>query len=131
MNANRYRISRRAAIFSAVIAVTSSAFAHHGWNWAEDAQFELTGTIQEVYIGPPHPTLQVETADDGAWTVELGNPNQTARSGFSEDSAAAGDEVTALGNRSLDPAEKRMKAVRITVRDATFDIYPERIQEGS
>jgi hypothetical protein len=64
------------------------------------------------------------------WHVELGNPRQTERSGFVEGSAKAGDEIIVLGNRSLDPNEKRMKAVRITVAGKTYDIYPERIRAG-
>lgn len=84
--------------------------------------------IRELCIGPPHPTLDVETANDGLWRVELGNPRQTERSGFVHDSAKIGDEVVALGNRSTDPGEKRMKAVRIAVGGKTFDIYPERIK---
>lgn len=107
-----------------------AAIAHHGWDWAESGQVELAGTIQEIYIGPPHPTLQVTTADGTVWTVELGNPRQTQRSGFVEGVAAVGDEILALGNRSLDPAELRMKAVRITVAGETYDIYPDRIGEG-
>jgi hypothetical protein len=39
-----------------------------------------------------------------------------------------GDEVTAIGNRSSDPAEKRMKAVRIIVNGKTFDVYPDRVE---
>ena len=62
--------------------------------------------------------------------VELGNPRQTERSGFVEGSAKAGDAIVVLGNRSLDPSEKRMKAVRITVAGKTYDIYPERIRAG-
>jgi hypothetical protein len=105
----------------------SSAAAHHGWSWAESDQTELRGTVREIYIGQPHPTLRVEAAD-GLWIVELGNPQQTQRSGFTAASAAAGDAVVALGNRSRTQNEKRMKAVRLTVRGRTYDIYPERIQ---
>lgn len=108
----------------------STAFAHHGWSWAEGDQVQLTGVIREIYVGPPHPVLKVD-AEGAQWTVELGNPSQTARSGFTEDSAKAGDTITALGNRSKDQAEKRMKAVRVTVGGKTYDIYPERIQKGS
>ena len=36
------------------------------------------------------------------------------------------DEVTAIGNRSQDENEKRMKAVRITVNGKTYDVYPDR-----
>lgn len=108
---------------------TTAARAHHGWSWAEGEQTTLTGTIREVYIGQPHPTLRVQAAD-GAWTVELGNPRQTAAAGFSAESARAGDAVTALGNRSLNAAERRLKAVRLTVRDRTYDIYPDRIRRS-
>ncbi|QRM54621.1 DUF6152 family protein [Sinorhizobium sp. BG8] len=110
------------------VLVAGTAFAHHGWSWAEEEQTELTGIIRSVEISPPHPRLEVETASDGLWRVELGNPRQTARSGFVEGSAKPGDEIVVLGNRSLDKNEKRMKAVRITVAGKVFDIYPERIR---
>ncbi|MCO6414849.1 DUF6152 family protein [Siccirubricoccus sp. KC 17139] len=111
------------------LVARGTAYAHHGWSWAEDEQIELRGTIREIYIGHPHPTLRVETAE-GLWLVELGNPRQTERAGFTEASAAAGDQVLALGNRSRTREDKRLKAVRITVRARTYDIYPERIRAG-
>lgn len=110
------------------ILVISGAAAHHGWSWAEADQLELKGVVRDIYIGPPHPTLDVETANDGLWRIELANPRQTERSGFVQGVAKVGDEITALGNRSSDPKEKRMKAVRVTVGGKTFDIYPERIK---
>ncbi|MBD9371387.1 hypothetical protein IB238_01875 [Rhizobium sp. ARZ01] len=114
---------------AAILAFAATAsFAHHGWTWAEEEQTELKGIIRTVVIAPPHPTLDVETASDGLWKIELGNPRQTQRSGFVEGSAKQGDQVVVLGNRSLDPDEKRMKAVRITVNGKVFDIYPERIK---
>ncbi|WP_245316233.1 MULTISPECIES: DUF6152 family protein [Chelatococcus] len=111
-----------------VLPVLAGAAAHHGWSWADADQIELKGTIRDIYIGPPHPTLDIETASDGVWRVELGNPRQTERAGFVESSAKVGDEIVAIGNRSQDAGEKRMKAVRITVGGKTYDIYPERIR---
>lgn len=108
--------------------VATGALAHHGWNWAEAGQIELTGTISEIYIGPPHPTLSVD-AEGEEWTVELGNPRQTEAAGFVEGSAAEGDEVTAIGNRSQDEGENLMKAVRLIVGETVYDIYPDRIQD--
>jgi hypothetical protein len=88
----------------------AGAYAHHGWSWAEADQIELKGTIREI------------------WLIELGNPGRTEQSGFAEGVAKIGDPIVALGNRSLDPTEKRMKAVRITVSGKVYDIYPERIR---
>ncbi|GCA48879.1 hypothetical protein KGO5_01315 [Sinorhizobium sp. KGO-5] len=110
------------------LLLVTGAYAHHGWSWAEADQVELSGTIREISMAPPHPTLQVETTDDGTWRVELGNPRLTQRSGFVEGVAKAGDPIVVLGNRSLDRNEKRMKAVRITVAGKVYDIYPERIR---
>jgi hypothetical protein len=113
----------------AVALLSVNAFAHHGWSWAEEEQTELTGTIESISMSPPHPVLKVKAAD-GVWQVDLGNPNQTARSGFTGDSAKAGDTIVVLGNRSLEKDKKHMKAVRITVRERQFDMYPERIKKN-
>lgn len=110
-----------------VAMTTVAAVAHHGWDWAEEQQTELTGKVVSLTIAPPHPALEVEAAD-GLWKIELGNPRQTARSGFNDTSAKPGDDVVVLGNRSLDKSEKRMKAVRITVAGKAYDIYPDRIR---
>ncbi|MDQ2138755.1 DUF6152 family protein [Alcaligenaceae bacterium B3P038] len=115
------------ALFAAGLFATS-AWAHHGWSWADAEQIQLSGTVKAVQIAPPHPTMDIETANDGVWRVELGNPSQTQRSGFVEGSAKVGDTITATGNRAEDHAEKRMKAVQVTVGGKTYDIYPERIQ---
>ena len=61
---------------------------------------------------------------------KLGNPGNTARSGFNNQSAKPGDTITVLGNRSQDADEKRLKAVRVTVGEKVYDIYPERINKG-
>lgn len=109
--------------------LASAAIAHHGWNWAEEEQTEMEGTVREVYIGPPHPALQVEGADGQMWTVELGNPRQTAAAGFVEGVSAPGDPVRVLGHRSLDATDIRIKAVRITIDgEDQYDIYPNLIE---
>jgi hypothetical protein len=124
-------MNRRAMLGGTAMAlVAGTAAAHHGWSWAEAEQIELAGTIREVTIAPPHPVLRIETANDGVWTVELGNPSQTSRAGFVEGVARPGDRIVALGNRSENRRERRMKAVRVTVGERRFDIYPERITGG-
>ncbi|EKF58039.1 hypothetical protein QWE_15593 [Agrobacterium albertimagni AOL15] len=112
--------------FAGAALLAGAALAHHGWSWAEADQIDLTGTITAISFAPPHPTLELQTAE-GLWRIELGNPNQTQRSGFVEGVAAVGDEITVRGNRSLDPDEKRLKAVRVIVEGTNYDIYPSRI----
>jgi hypothetical protein len=120
-------ISRRGALAGiAAAALASSALAHHGWSWTADEQSELTGTIREIFIGNPHAVLQVE-ASDGLWTVELAPPGRTRAAGFDENAAKVGDSATLVGNRSKDPDEKRMKAVRVIVNGKTYDVYPDRV----
>jgi hypothetical protein len=125
-------LSTRHWVTGGIVAslVATAAFAHHGWSWAEADQIELTGTVKKVVIAPPHPTIDLVTTDGVDWHIELGNPRQTERSGFDENSAKPGDVVTVLGNRSQDPDEKRLKAVRVTVGDKVYDIYPDRINKS-
>ncbi|HYC63872.1 MAG TPA: DUF6152 family protein [Reyranellaceae bacterium] len=125
-NLNR-RHALQLALGGAAASVAVPATAHHGWGWAEDQQSTLSGTIKSVSMAPPHPSMYV-TAADGEWWIELGNPNQTQRSGFTEASAKPGDPIVVLGNRHQDKSKKHMKAVRITVAGKQFDLYPERIK---
>lgn len=103
-----------------------AAFAHHGWSWTEDGFFQLRGKIVALTYANPHPTMDVD-AEGEVWRVELATPSATRRAGFLEDTAKVGDEVTAIGNRSQDEAEKRMKAVRVIVGGKTYDVYPGRV----
>lgn len=111
----------------AVVPLGPLALAHHGWTWAEDEQSTLAGKIQSVSMAAPHPTLQVTDAAGATWQVDLGNPNQTERSGFTGETATSGDAITVLGNRNRDRARNHMKAVRITISGKNYDLYPERI----
>ncbi len=124
------RISLKSALLAAGLAVAAGApaLAHHGWSWTESGFFQLEGVITEVYIGNPHATLDVD-AEGEVWRVELAPPGPTQAAGFVEGVASPGDEVTAIGNRSADPNEKRMKAVRIIVGGNTYDVYPSRAQQ--
>lgn len=124
-------LRRIVAALIVALACAGTALAHHGWSWAEGDLSLLRGTIARIEIAPPHPRLDVEAADGTLWTVELGNPGRTQRSGFVEGTATPGDQVTVLGNRSLDLSEPRMKAVRITIDGQDYDMYPERIPPGS
>ena len=126
------RLSRRRALqFGVVGAVATTslpALAHHGWNWAEDQQSELSGTVKSVSMAPPHPSLQVTAADGKQWLIDLANPNQTERAGFTAASAKPGDAIVVLGNRHKDKTKMHMKAVRITIAGKNYDMYPERIR---
>lgn len=112
----------------AVASASLPALAHHGWSWAEDQQTELKATIVSISMAPPHPSLQVKAADGVLWQIDLGNPNQTERSGFTATSAKPGDAVTILGNRHKDKTKMQMKAVRLTIAGKNYDMYPERIR---
>ena len=122
-----FHIAALASIAASAVPVSPSASAHHGWAWAEDQQSTLNGKIQSVSMSAPHPTLQITDAAGAMWQIDLGNPSQTERSGFTATSGKAGDAITVLGNRNRDQERKHMKAVRITIGGKHFDLYPERL----
>jgi len=116
------------ALGAGAAILSRPALAHHGWTWAEDEQSTLKGTVQTISMAPPHPSLQVKAADGVVWLVDLGNPSQTERSGFTATSAKTGDAIVVLGNRHKDKTRMHMKAVRITIAGKNYDMYPERIR---
>jgi hypothetical protein len=115
------------AFVIAAFVTSIPAVAHHGWDWAQAEQTEMKGTVQKVSMAPPHPSLQVKAADGVVWQVDLSNPGQTERSGFTGTSAKPGDSIVVLGNKHKDKSKRVMKAVRITVGGKNYDMYPERI----
>ena len=68
----------------ATLGLPLEALAHHGWAWAEDEEFTLTGVIRGVRLGNPHGELDVEAAD-GLWTAEIGQPYRNDRAGLTDD----------------------------------------------
>ncbi|MFH5774815.1 DUF6152 family protein [Paracoccus broussonetiae] len=105
------------------------ALAHHGWSWAEPEQSRIEGTIASVSMSPPHPSLRVKAKDGTLWQVDLANPNQTARSGFTQDVAPEGAAIVVIGNRNKDRDRPHMKAVQVVIDGKVFDIYPDRIRK--
>jgi Family of unknown function (DUF6152) len=100
-------------------------WAHHGWGWATDEEFELTGKVTGVKLGNPHGELHLDV-DGEAWLVEIGQPWRNEQAGLTEDLLAIGTEVTVHGHRSADPDEKLMKAERLVIAGKDYNLYPDR-----
>lgn len=129
--------ARRAWLFgvSALIAgiglsLSALAFAHHGWRWTEDGNFELTGVIDEARLGNPHGVLTID-ADGEKWQAEVGQPWRNERAGLKDAMLVKGVELTIVGKRSADPKERRVKAERVKIGGKNHDLYPERLKDGS
>lgn len=116
------------AAISAAFAVAlfpGLARAHHGWGWATDEEFELTGKIKAVQLGNPHGELTLDVNGED-WIVEIGQPWRNERAGLTESLLAAGTTVTAHGHRSAEMSERLMKAERIVIAGKDYQLYPDR-----
>jgi hypothetical protein len=118
---------RRLWLTSIALAMllAGTALAHHGWRWTEDGNFELIGVIESARLGNPHGVLTMDV-DGETWTAEVGQPWRNERAGLADEMLSEGAEVTISGQRSADPAEKRIKAERVIIDGVTYDLYPER-----
>ncbi|WP_372996697.1 DUF6152 family protein [Marinobacter sp.] len=113
---------------SAVIAAfltASAAQAHHGWAWATDEEFEITGVIQSVRLGNPHGEVTL-SVDGEAWTVEVGQPWRNDRVGLTKEMLSEGREITVHGHRSAKERERLVKAERVVIDGKDYDLYPGR-----
>jgi hypothetical protein len=124
-------IDRRIVLraIAAVVLSAGAAQAHHGWAWAEDSNFELTGVIKSAKLGNPHGLLKVAAKKDGKdeeWAVEVGQPWRNERAGLKDAMLVKGVELTLQGNRAKDPKLKVMKAARVIIKGQVYNLYPER-----
>ncbi len=117
----------QAAAAAALCGLAGRARAHHGWAWATEKEFELTGPIKAVRLGNPHGELTLGAADDGEdWLVEIGQPWRNRRAGLTDEILKIGTEVTAHGHRAVDPAQRLVKAERLVIAGKDYNLYPDR-----
>ena len=110
---------------AAALLIPAAAMAHHGWNWTEEKESRLSGTIVSINYGNPHASLELRNAQ-GVWEVDLAPPSASTRAGFVKGVAKPGDKATFTGHRSRDAGELVFKAETITVNGKTYDVYPDR-----
>ncbi|GAB4216881.1 MAG: DUF6152 family protein [Synechococcales cyanobacterium] len=99
--------------------------AHHGWGWATDEEFSLTGTINAVTLGNPHGEVSLDV-EGTVWIIEIGQPWRNQRAGLTEAILRLGQEVTVYGHRSAKSDERLVKAERLVIAEQNYDLYPER-----
>lgn len=117
----------RQAVLAGVLGlfVAQGAMAHHGWGWASEEQFELTGKIVEVRLGNPHGEVFLDAGGE-RWVVEVGQPWRNERAGLTPQLLSVGQVITAHGHRSSNPEQRLMKAERVVIDERSHNLYPDR-----
>jgi hypothetical protein len=110
---------------AAVLQTARPLRAHHGWGWATDEEFELTGQVTAIRLGNPHGEVDLDVEGE-SWVVEIGQPWRNERAGLTEGVLAMGTTVTAHGHRSANEAERLMKAERLVIAGRDYNLYPDR-----
>jgi hypothetical protein len=129
MSSMRIHLLQRGAglIIAAIVAAGTPppAAAHHGWDWAEEARSELSGTIVGVRLGNTHGEVTIDAGGE-KWVVEVGQPWRNERAGLKDAMLVKGVELTVSGHRHADPRKKVFKAERVIIDGRRFDLYPDR-----
>jgi hypothetical protein len=125
LSVNRYKLG--GILFAAVVALLlpQVSWAHHGWGWATDEEFEITGRIVDVSLGYPHGEVTIEV-EDQMWVVEVGQPWRNQNAGLRDSLLSAGVLVTVHGHRSARQGERLVKAERLVIEGVSYDLYPDR-----
>jgi hypothetical protein len=120
---------RRAALTTLVLAVLAllspGAIAHHGWGWATDEEFEISGKIVSVRLGNPHGEVTIDVQGE-KWLVEVGQPWRNERAGLTESMFSVGRTITVHGHRSAKQGERLVKAERVVIDGKSHNLYPDR-----
>ena len=126
MSINRSRTAGIIVVtFLLIFVSTPNAVAHHGWGWATDEEFEITGQITLVSLGNPHGEITL-MVDNQEWLVEVGQPWRNQRAGLSEEKLRVGKIVTVHGHRSSKSDERLVKAERVIIDGVDHNLYPDR-----
>jgi hypothetical protein len=98
----------------AVLLLPQLSWAHHGWGWATDEEFEISGRIVEVRLGYPHGEVDIQVGEE-RWVAEVGQPYRHADAGLADSLLALGAWITVHGHRSARAAERLIKAERVVI----------------
>lgn len=107
------------------LSLSQLGLAHHGWGWATDEEFELTGKITDVRLGNPHGEVTLDVSGE-SWIVEVGQPWRNERAELTEDLLSEGQTLTVHGHRSAREGERLVKAERVVIDGISYDLYPDR-----
>lgn len=110
---------------TALLLPIAPALGHHGWAWATDEEFRLSGTARQVRNGNPHGMMMLATSS-GMWRVEIGQPWRNNRAGLTDQVLKAGTQLVVHGHRSARRGERLMKAERIVIGGKSYNLYPDR-----
>jgi len=115
------------AVFALVLGalVPQPMWAHHGWSWATQEEFELTGKITAVRLGNPHGEVTLDVNGE-KWIVEVGQPWRNERAGLTPELLSNGQVLTAQGHRSAKAGQRLMKAERVVINGKSYNLYPDR-----
>ena len=107
----RQRIGAVVAGLACAVTLLPAA-AHHSFSAEFDIDQPVTlhGTITDMEWINPHAWLHMDvTNDDGtttAWMIEGATPNTLLRRGFTRDAVQAGTEITVIGYRARNGANR-------------------------
>jgi hypothetical protein len=108
-----------------LLVVMWPAAAHHGWAWATDEEFEITGKIVGVKLGNPHGEVTIEVAGKH-WLIEVGQPWRNEQAGLTADKLKPGRVITVHGHRSAKADQRLVKAERVVIDGKDHNLYPDR-----
>ncbi len=114
-----------AVLLAAGVFLTQAALAHHGWGWATDEEFEISGKITQVKLGNPHGEVTLDVQGE-KWLIEVGQPWRNERAGLTPAMLSIGRQITVHGHRSAKESEKLVKAERVVIDGKSYDLYPDR-----
>lgn len=105
----------------AALAVTASAFAHHGWSeYQSDKPLDLTGTIEQAGYEQPHGFVRLKTADK-TWLVVLAPPSRMESRGLPREQLVAGQKASVHGYPHRSKGDE-LRAERITIEGKTTEL---------
>ena len=107
------------------VLLTQPVWAHHGWGWATEEEFQLSGEITAVRLGNPHGEVTVDVKGE-RWIVEVGQPWRNEKAGLTQKLLSKGQVITAHGHRSAKKGQRLMKAERVVINGRSYNLYPDR-----